>query len=104
MDAEASGVESPTELAVPKGARHQEVDQAPDDILDDTVVPDDPVIPEDDFDKRRDIVTSETDTHVEETLPKEETIKAKADALKGLKVLGKINLPAEKEKTYRFLG
>ena len=99
VDAGASGVESPAELAVPKGtAQHQEVDQAPDDNLDDTVVPDDPVIPEDDFDKRRDIFTSETDTKVEETLPKEETIKAKADALKGLKVLGKINLPAEKKK------
>ncbi len=98
VDAEAPGLESSTELAVPKGTvRHQEVDQAPEDISKNTVVPDDTIIPEDDFGKPTDI-TSETDNQVEGNFPKEGTIKAKADSLKGLKVLGKIELPAEKKK------
>ena len=99
VDKEVLGVESSTELAAPKRiGRHKEVDQASEDISEGTVVPSDPVMTEDDFGKRTDIATSETDNQVEENFPKEGTIKAKADSLKGLKVLGKIDLPAEKKK------
>ena len=99
VDSEVSAVESSTESKVPnETAKPQEVDQVSNDISDDIVVSDDPVTPDDDFGKRTDIATSEADTQAEGTLSKEETIKAKANALKGLKVLGKIELPAEKKK------
>ena len=83
-DEEISKLELPMDPAVPEeAAKDLQVDQVFNEVSETPVFTEAPVTPEEEE---------------EEAPPKAGTIKGKAGALKGLKVLGKIELPAKKKK------
>lgn len=79
-------------------AKDQEVGEISDKVSEAPVVTEDSVTPAQEVQKLADPLPPKIKVSEKGTSQKGETIKAKADALKGLKVLGKIELPAEKKK------
>ena len=79
-------------------AKDQEVGEISDKVSEAPVVTEDSVTPAQEVQKLADPLPLKIKVSEKGTSQKGETIKAKADALKGLKVLGKIELPAEKKK------
>ncbi|OUW37913.1 MAG: hypothetical protein CBD44_02475, partial [Flavobacteriaceae bacterium TMED184] len=100
-DVEISELELPIDPAVSEeAAKDLQVDQVFNEVSETPVVTEAPLTPEEEeeeVEKSAHSSSSKTEVSEEETPPKAGTIKGKAGALKGLKVLGKIELPAKKK-------
>ena len=95
---EAPVVDLPTEPVPEVAAKDQEIGEVSDKASEAPVVTEDSVTPAQEVQKLADPLPPKIEVSEKGASQKGETIKAKADSLKGLKVLGKIELPAEKKK------